>query len=344
MASAGKTRNLHKKRKREVDQCPMPACLVWCLCFVPERSCGDGIPITSPHSNMQWLIGVGMPSAENSYQTIVLLTYRNWQHKLQASIFPSVFSLLFTIGNNICIQAIPDPAVDVGMQRKQAEPCQTSRHGNFKSGQCPGRCLRIIGRDPSVSKSHRFHVDIFQFASLELGYILQIPLKWWVILLNPWASTGSSSNSNGSPRPLNQADIQIRLVSGEMFGHNRSRSQCFQVQPVSCWHRSVSLIGIGVYSTDSSKIIGNFPESLSFNWFFLKLNQCFQVHRYHVDIFQFPSLKLGYILQIPLKWVVIFLNPWASTGSSSNSTGSPRPFNQADIVAKMDSEWIIARA
>ena len=32
--------------------------------------------------------------------------------------------------------------------------------------QCPGKFLDVIGRDPSVSKSNRLHVDIFRFSLL----------------------------------------------------------------------------------------------------------------------------------------------------------------------------------
>ena len=36
----------------------------------------------------------------------------------------------------------------------------------------------------------------------------------------------------------------------------------------------------------------------------------------------FPFIKLGYILFIPLKWSIIFLQSWTSTVVFSNSTGS----------------------
>jgi ABC-type polysaccharide/polyol phosphate export permease len=54
------------------------------------------------------------------------------------------------------------------------------------------------------------------------------------------------------------------------FGHNRSIPYCFQVQLVTCGHLSVLLCYIEVHFTDSSKMIGYFPEALSFNWSFLK--------------------------------------------------------------------------
>jgi hypothetical protein len=58
-----------------------------------------------------------------------------------------------------------------------------------------GRFLGIIGWDPSVCKSNRLHVDILWFIYIKLRYI---PLKWSVILLKSWTSTGYFSNSTGS--------------------------------------------------------------------------------------------------------------------------------------------------
>ena len=58
--------------------------------------------------------------------------------------------------------------------------------------QWPGRFLGIIGWDPSVCRSNRLHVDdILRFSFIELGYILWIPLKWLVVLVQSWwTSTG----------------------------------------------------------------------------------------------------------------------------------------------------------
>ena len=42
----------------------------------------------------------------------------------------------------------------------------------------------------------------------------------------------------------------------------------------------------------------------------------------HVDILWFAFIKMGYILWIPLKWSVIFLQSWTSPGYFSNSNGS----------------------
>ena len=64
--------------------------------------------------------------------------------------------------------------------------------------QWSGRFLCIIGRDPSVCKSNRLHVDILRLFYIVLRYIPWIPLKWSVILLKSWTSTGCFSNSTGS--------------------------------------------------------------------------------------------------------------------------------------------------
>jgi hypothetical protein len=54
------------------------------------------------------------------------------------------------------------------------------------------------GWDPRVCKSDRLNVDILQFSFIKFGHILQIPLKWSVIFLQFWTSTGYFSNSTGS--------------------------------------------------------------------------------------------------------------------------------------------------
>ena len=53
-----------------------------------------------------------------------------------------------------------------------------------------GKFLGIVGQDPSDSESNRFTVHIFWFCFIHLRYILQIPLKWSVILWKSWTSTG----------------------------------------------------------------------------------------------------------------------------------------------------------
>jgi hypothetical protein len=63
--------------------------------------------------------------------------------------------------------------------------------------------------------------------------------------------------------------------SGRFFGQNqRLRSSCLQVQPVTCWQPPAFLYWIGVYSINSSKIIGNSLAVSNFNRrLFLKLNR-----------------------------------------------------------------------
>ena len=61
-----------------------------------------------------------------------------------------------------------------------------------------GRFLGITGWDPSICKSNWLHVDILPFFFIKLGYILQIPYKWSLIIMQSWISTGYFSNSIGS--------------------------------------------------------------------------------------------------------------------------------------------------
>jgi hypothetical protein len=65
------------------------------------------------------------------------------------------------------------------------------------------------------------------------------------------------------------------VVSGEISGHNRSRSECFQLQPGLdvdiLWF---SFYEVNVYSLDSSKMISNFPKVvMNFNQLSLKLHR-----------------------------------------------------------------------
>ena len=74
-------------------------------------------------------------------------------------------------------------------------PKESNENG---SHQWSGRFLGIIGGDPSICKSNRLHVGILRFCLYKLGYILWIPLKWSVLFLQFWTSTGYFSNSTGS--------------------------------------------------------------------------------------------------------------------------------------------------
>ena len=68
----------------------------------------------------------------------------------------------------------------------------------FSFIQWSGRFLGIIGWDPSVCKSNRLYVDILRFSFIKWRYFLQIPLKWSIIFMQSWTSTGYFSNSTGS--------------------------------------------------------------------------------------------------------------------------------------------------
>ena len=50
--------------------------------------------------------------------------------------------------------------------------CLGKPHAHCKRDPCPGKILGTIGRDPSVSKSNRLHVDIFRFSFFDSRYVL----------------------------------------------------------------------------------------------------------------------------------------------------------------------------
>ena len=69
--------------------------------------------------------------------------------------------------------------------------CEVGLIGIFRTVQWSGRCLGINGWDACVCKSSRLHVCILWFSFNKMGYnILWIPLKWLVIFLHSWTSTG----------------------------------------------------------------------------------------------------------------------------------------------------------
>ena len=76
------------------------------------------------------------------------------------------------------------------------------------------------------------------------------------------------TNKPGHQRHDQALATCAKQCPGEIFGQNRSRSMCFQVQPATCWHLSVSLHwSWGTFS----KMIGNIPEVWNFHQLFLKL-------------------------------------------------------------------------
>ena len=87
--------------------------------------------------------------------------------------------------------------------------------------QWSGRFLGITGWDPNVWKPNRLHVDILRFSFVELGYILQIPLKRSVIFLQSCTSTGYFSNSAGSLVTNCRFSPIIVIHSRSMIGENR---------------------------------------------------------------------------------------------------------------------------
>ena len=71
----------------------------------------------------------------------------------------------------------------------------------------------------------------------------QKPHKWRVGRLWEVCTNNFISKILGFlvPRSLELGTWSLNPVSGETFGHHRSKSECFQVQPVTCCDRSVFL-------------------------------------------------------------------------------------------------------
>jgi hypothetical protein len=83
----------------------------------------------------------------------------------------------------------------------------------------------------------------------------------------PTDTTKEGSKVNFSISAAETPSLWGGSVPAEEFGHNRSKSWCFQLPPVTCWHLSVlPCIKIGTHSVNFFKIMGNFPQKLSFNW------------------------------------------------------------------------------
>ena len=159
--------------------------------------------------------------------------------------------------------------------------------------QWSGRFLGITGWYPRVCKSNRLHVHIVRFSFIEMGYILQIPLKWSVNFLQSLTSTGYFTNSTGSfvtncrfspiigHKPQMSELTTLNQWSGGFLGiitgwdpsvwkPNRLHVDILRVTRYTL---HVFLYWIGVYSINSSKMTGNFPAVSNTNRLFLKLNR-----------------------------------------------------------------------
>ena len=88
---------------------------------------------------------------------------------------------------------------------------QAMCHGNIGSSQCSRRFLNIVGQNPSVSKSNQLHVVISRVIFIIICcYIPHIPLKWWVVFLKSWTSTGSYVTSDWFYSFLGSSPIEIQ--------------------------------------------------------------------------------------------------------------------------------------
>ena len=81
-----------------------------------------------------------------------------------------------------------------------------------------------------------------------------------------------------------------------IFDPNPSKSMCFHVQSVTCCDLSDFFNRFEVYSIDSSKMMGNFPEVLNFNHLFSQTQPVQYVTSSHFS----PSLKWSRLLYVIL--------------------------------------------
>jgi hypothetical protein len=73
---------------------------------------------------------------------------------------------------------------------------------------------------------------------------------------------------------LQEIPRRCGAVIEEIFGHNRLRSECLQVQPeIHVDILRFSFIEFGVFSMNSSTMMRNFPAVLNFSRLFLKLDR-----------------------------------------------------------------------
>ena len=149
-------------------------------------------------------------------------------------------------------------------------------------------------------------------------------------------------------------------MSREILGHNRSKTWCFQVQPLTCcWHLSVFLsslvshiwqlqctwyyivLFVLTWMCDNRKLFQHVTlwNNTKCNIVMLILTLTIgQVRCLKVSLSRFEQTRCPYIINerqsstlwlllvtygyVPLEWSAIFLQSWTSTGYFSNSTGS----------------------
>ena len=113
------------------------------------------------------------------------------------------------------------------------------------------------GSLPQTMKSfYSSSLQSFGIPFIRLEYVLWTPLKWFVIFLQSWTSTGYLSNSTGSfVTDCRFSPIIVQQWLGRFLGINWLRSYCLQVQPVTCWHPPVLLCD------DALQVDNEFKES-----------------------------------------------------------------------------------
>ena len=99
---------------------------------------------------------------------------------------------------------------------------------------------------PSRSRSSSFSFSVnFPLYLCSLGFLTRV--------MGPAWGGGWTVGTFKDCLRIQTCYSQLRPVIEEIFGNNRFRSSCLQVQSVKCWHPLVFLYSIGVYAINSSK-------------------------------------------------------------------------------------------
>ena len=99
-----------------------------------------------------------------------------------------------------------------------------------------GRFLGIISQNSSVSKFNWLDVEIFRIVVTNLICMLQIPLKWLVIFLKSWTSTGHFSSWTGSSVTSSRFSPFIKIK------HKLSTRLYTNIKPISKVQQRVAVM------------------------------------------------------------------------------------------------------
>jgi hypothetical protein len=113
------------------------------------------------------------------------------------------------------------------------QPKVTGRfgHRSFLTGTCPFVTVRTACPFAPILAQHKMW-DTHPWGLLVLGW------EGCAHGTNPFSPAHPFIKKKNGPGPIH-GTMPLVAVIPEIFGHNWLRSECLQVQPVTCWHPSV---------------------------------------------------------------------------------------------------------